>query len=60
MDDRTWDTVRREDPGLLDLIAPREVALPPAAVKGQGQPVRAWQVLYRDMADIEIVPDREG
>lgn len=60
MDDRTWDTVRREDPGLLALIAPREVALPPAAVKGQGQAVRAWQVLYRDMADIEIVPDRAG
>ncbi|MDJ0951347.1 MAG: adenylate/guanylate cyclase domain-containing protein [Alphaproteobacteria bacterium] len=59
MDDQTCQMVRAQDPGLLDLIQPRDITLPPAAVKGQSQSVLAWQVPFAAMAEIEIVVPRE-
>lgn len=55
MDDKTYRMVHREDPGLIELVAPAELNLSPSAVKGQSHSVIAWEVRFDAMADIEIV-----
>lgn len=54
IDDRTFDLVRDEDPGLLELLDPGERVLAATEVKGQDRAVRGWSIDYAAMADVEI------
>ena len=60
MDARTRALIEAQDPGLLEILAPKRRVLSPTMVKGQGEAVDAFQVPYAAMMGVEIVPERRA
>lgn len=60
IDQHTRTAIMGQDPGLMKFIDPVERRLPPSKVKGQNQPVQAWEMHIDQMETLEIVPSRKS